>query len=125
MRYFILFGAMVFAFGPTHAQEINCAKRRMIAANTVLYCAEKDFEDADRELNFVWRSINKLTRAQKDYSFAILESQRAWIKFRDAQCNAQILYYEEYRKRDQQYVICRTRLTKARSLELKRFVEGG
>ncbi|MEE9314783.1 MAG: lysozyme inhibitor LprI family protein [Rhizobiaceae bacterium] len=119
----LLFAVLLIApISNASAQQIDCAKRKMIAANTVLYCADKDFEAADHELNQIWRSVNTLTRTQKEYSKAILHSQRAWLKFRDAQCNAETFSSEVFRKPNLQYILCKTRKTLSRTIELKWFV---
>ena len=63
-------------------------------------CAAEDYKKADAELNRQWAATAALLRGQdkaayapKDgrpgYYPALLEAQRAWIKYRDLQCRVE------------------------------------
>lgn len=63
--------------------------------NTMTACARVDFEKADQELNAIWPKLktdaedsDKATD-KHEYADALLASQRAWIAFRDAECEWQ------------------------------------
>jgi uncharacterized protein YecT (DUF1311 family) len=60
-------------------------------------CAAQEFAAADAELNAQWEltaaamkaldaEIDRATDKQPGYFETLLEGQRAWLKFRDAQC---------------------------------------
>ena len=94
-------------------------------------CATLDFEQADRELNAVWREALASTRAadaeisreydQRPTSEATLrEAQRAWLTFRDAHCTLQ--GYEEARGGSMERMVfegCRAQLTQERIAQLR------
>lgn len=79
-------------FGTAHAQNIDCAN----ATSTVEmnFCAEKDFNAADKTLNAAYeaalasikgRDLEKPYDA-KSFEAALRASQRAWLAYRDAYC---------------------------------------
>ncbi|MGE4322109.1 MAG: lysozyme inhibitor LprI family protein [Sphingobium sp.] len=60
-------------------------------------CARRDYEAADAQLNAEWRKATATMKArdeaagpptdrQPTYAAALLQSQRAWLSYRDAQC---------------------------------------
>ncbi|MGJ8571867.1 MAG: lysozyme inhibitor LprI family protein [Hoeflea sp.] len=68
------------------------------------YCAGVDYDEADADLNAIWPDIVAAAKSNDDYVAdmardrgvpttleALRTAQRAWIKFRDAQCE-----YEAY-----------------------------
>ena len=68
-----------------------------LAMNT---CASMDFEQADARLNEQWREtaehmrsldagIDRETDSQPGHFETLLEGQRAWLAFRDAQCQSE------------------------------------
>ncbi len=63
-------------------------------------CARKDYEETDADLNLQWRksvalmkerdmSAGAPTDKRPTYSAALLDAQRAWLRFRDAECRVQ------------------------------------
>ncbi len=48
-------------------------------------CAYEDFQEADRELNRVYKALRKKKKSDKAYLANLKTSQRLWIKFRDAE----------------------------------------
>ncbi|AGK57815.1 hypothetical protein HYPDE_30703 [Hyphomicrobium denitrificans 1NES1] len=78
--------------GSAHAENIDCAN----ASSTVEinFCAEKDFQAADKTLNAAYeaalasingRDLEKPYDA-KSFEAALRASQRAWLAYRDADC---------------------------------------
>jgi uncharacterized protein YecT (DUF1311 family) len=75
-----------------HAQTIDCAN----AASTVEmnFCAEKEFDDADKSLNSAYATALKFVKERnlekphdaKSFEDALRASQRAWLAYRDADC---------------------------------------
>ncbi len=91
------------------------------------YCASVDYEDADNDLNALWPSIVAAAKANDEYVAeqvegtdvpttleALRTAQRAWIKFRDAQCEYEA--YEVFGGTAQPMVgsLCLARLTRER-----------
>lgn len=76
------------------AQDIDCDNA--MAQQEMNWCAEQDWLAADAELNAVWpmaRAAMKeidagLPADMRGADKALLEAQRAWLAFRDAECAA-------------------------------------
>ncbi|WP_290886981.1 lysozyme inhibitor LprI family protein [Hoeflea sp.] len=100
------------------------------------YCAHADFEDADKELNALWPDVVAAARQSDEYVAdqaksmgvpttleALRTAQRAWISFRDAQCEYEA--YEVFGGSAQPMVgsLCLARLTRERIEVLKRAIE--
>ena len=96
-------------------------------------CAQRDFEAADRRLNAQWRITLAKLRAEDrgngrdgfgpPTADVLLKSQRAWLAFRDAQCD---LMSQEARGGSMQpmlYAGCRAKLTDERTQSLKQVIE--
>ena len=77
------------------AEKIDCANA--MAQSDLNICAAQDWQAADEELNVVWpKALAALKAADaelpadlKGGEKALLEAQRAWITFRDAECKAE------------------------------------
>ena len=91
------------------------------------YCAGVDYEKADADLNAIWPDIVAAARTNDEYVAdeardrgvpttleALRTAQRAWIKFRDAQCEYEA--YEVFGGTMQPMVgsMCLARLTRER-----------
>jgi uncharacterized protein YecT (DUF1311 family) len=94
------------------------------------FCAERDFERADAELNRVYRQAIDGARQDdggisagdhRPTAQAVLrEAQRAWVTFRDAQCTFE--GYAEARGGSMEPMVealCRARLTRERTAQLR------
>ena len=49
-------------------------------------CAGEAFERADKALNAEWAKATAAYKGDKDAEKLLLDGQRAWLKYRDAQC---------------------------------------
>ncbi len=94
-------------------------------------CAYNDFAKADKELNTLWPQVKKfavdgdaaLEGNDKGYVKALLASQRAWIAYRDGQCE---LYGFQSRGGSMEPMLvsgCKAQMTGARIKELKSILE--
>ncbi len=81
-------------------------------------CAAAAFQEADDELNAVWRSAKA---AMDGYGAGalLLDAQRKWIAFRDAACRAEIEVYAGGSIQPLVWSNCLTRLTRQRSFDLR------
>lgn len=99
-------------------------------------CAGLDYEQADSELNALWPKVVAAAKANDEYvgdlardrgvptTFeALRAAQRAWIRFRDAQCEYEA--YEVFGGTAQPMVgsLCLARLTRERIEVLSRALE--
>jgi uncharacterized protein YecT (DUF1311 family) len=98
-------------------------------------CAAEDYKKADAELNRQWAATVARMRAQDKagsvhrdgrpgYHAALLEAQRAWIKFRDLECRV-----EGYAMRGgsaEPMIVsgCLAEATRARTKQLRTMAEG-
>ena len=89
----ILIAALALAAAPE--EEPNCKAPRWQPEMTV--CAYMDYETADAAMNAEWKPLLALMKdrdkdskpagdSRPGYVAALLQGQRAWIKFRDAHC---------------------------------------
>jgi len=91
------------------------------------YCAGVDYEKADADLNAMWPDVVAAAKANDEYVAemarergvpttleALRTAQRAWIKFRDAQCEYEA--YDVFGGTAQPMVgsLCLARLTRER-----------
>lgn len=94
--FFILF---FLSFGLCAKSSYNCDVS--VPTGTLAACYEKIFKLEDQELNEVYNKL-KLTLSLNDYDglsketywAGIVQSQRYWIKLRDAQCKAKGAFFE-------------------------------
>lgn len=84
--------ACLFAASPALAEEIDCTTA--MAQQEMNICAEMDWQAADKDLNAAYKTV---LAAMKDMDAglppelqgaeaALRTAQRAWIDYRDAQC---------------------------------------
>jgi uncharacterized protein YecT (DUF1311 family) len=135
----VLAGMIVFGvcsvFSPALAQEdeIDCANAMTQADMNI--CANKDYETADLALNAVYKKT-VVAMKEKDRELgeidanyvgavdALKKAQRAWIDYRDGQCD---LAGFEARGGSMEPMLvsgCLADLTKKRTDELKALIEG-
>jgi len=84
-------------------------------------CAEKEYREADAELNRVYRAV--LALGNDDFKRLMRQAQRAWLKYRDAHFAAvypEGYYYATKRPMCERLILLR--MTQARTLELQRFL---
>ena len=96
MRVLILLavGASLSLPSPGIAEESICAE----AQTTIEIgdCVSKAYDKADAELNAVWKKVMATfeandympTKIQKEWKETLLASQRDWIAFKEADCDA-------------------------------------
>ena len=98
-------------------------------------CAVEDAKKADADLNRQWAITAAKMRAQdkggyapKDgrpgYYNALLEAQRAWIKFRDLECRVQGYAMRGGSAEPMTVSGCLATVTRARTVQLKQIAEG-
>ncbi len=126
---------MAMFAAPAHAQDaaVNCADPQ--AQQEMNFCAGQDFEKADKELNQVYKkAVASQQQVDKDMGDmgppylgavkALKKAQRAWIDYRDGQCEGE--GYEAAGGSMQPMLIsgCKARLTQARTKELRDLIKG-
>jgi uncharacterized protein YecT (DUF1311 family) len=69
------------------AQAEDCANAQDQA--TMNECAGKSFAEADKKLNHAYRQIEGRLEDDAASKKLLVDAQRAWVAFRDAECNFQ------------------------------------
>src|ERR1044071_6376928 len=80
-------------------------------------CAYQEYKAADAELNKVYGQLAGVLDAEDKAS--LKESELAWIKYRDATCVFESSQYKGGTMRGMIESFCLTRVTKARTADLK------
>ena len=86
-------------------------------------CADQDFKAADKALNEVYRTIVKRLSQDSESKTRLTAAQKAWIAFRDAECDFQSGNSIQGSIYPMLVSICRTGLTKKRTEELKVYLK--
>ena len=114
------------------AQQPNCQLPQTQSDFT--FCSGKDFVSADTMLNQQWiataaavkksdKGLDRTHDKRTGYYAALLDGQRAWIKFRDAHC-VSVGYIARGGSMEPMLVNnCLEELTKARTKQLKILME--
>jgi uncharacterized protein YecT (DUF1311 family) len=118
------------------APKLNC--RDPQSNLEMKLCAQRELERADAELNAIYAQATKSARAQyrslrdevgyesmPDLEQALRKAQRAWISFRDANCEHRRLVYYGGSMASLVHTTCKADMTKARVKELKAIEAGG
>ena len=92
-------------------------------------CAGRDYQAADRELNAVWKDASARAKSvdaeigDGTQHRELLAAQRAWLTFRDAQCSFEANQYRGGSIMPLIQSSCLTALTKARTEQLREYLE--
>ena len=93
-------------------------------------CATAAYQAADGDLNATWKlSMGTMKQWDADNpgakaAEALRNAQRAWIAFRDAECGLEVSFYAGGTIAPMVEADCLTRLTRARTEELRAMAEG-
>lgn len=108
-------------------EQVDCANA--MSTHDMNDCASKDLEAADKELNAVYKralaAIPEMASDEerfnaKSWEAALRASQRAWVAFRDAECQGHLPMFNAGGSATTAEVIyCEVELTEARTKKLK------
>ncbi|MUZ72895.1 DUF1311 domain-containing protein [Agrobacterium vitis] len=115
--------------GGVLAQARDCRDPKTQSDMTA--CAVQDFDAADKAMNAQWKITRKVFVEQdatldddlKGAEKALLKAQRAWIDYRDGQCEAQGFYVRGGTMEPMEVAACKAEMTKTRTKELKSLAE--
>ena len=118
MRLALTLTALAFA-APALAQNIDC--KDAITQMEMNICAGKDYQAADKRLNKVY---GKLLAASDDKDKELLrKAERAWITFRDTQCEYQASGSSGGSIHPMELAGCYEALTDARTKQLEQLID--
>ncbi len=120
------------AFAQNNADEpkIDCAKAE--AQTDLNICAALDFDTADKALNAQYKKTRAamvaidadLDNNMKGAKKALIKAQRAWVDYRDGECEAQGFQARGGSMEPMLVSGCKAELTKKRTKELKDLADG-
>jgi uncharacterized protein YecT (DUF1311 family) len=116
----VVLSSMLLLAQAAYAQDGDCQQDGVSADSAA--CTHAAYLDADAKLNDAYRSaLNLLSTDGKQVQAksALIESQRAWLKFRDADCHVQNTLFARASSRDVMTESCLTDLTQERTDELQ------
>lgn len=117
--------AVIFAVAAVAAANdgVDACFSKDLAQAELSACVGGAFTQADRALNVQWGKTRNALKSDSQASALLLESQRAWIKYRDAQCE---LIADANRGGTMQPTVrtaCQTELTQQRTRDLADLIE--
>lgn len=109
------FGLTLFGFQASAREDCEVKINELEIAK----CAESNFKEAEKTLNATYAELEK----SKEHGDKLRKAQRAWVSFRDAEC--------EHRTQDQSgsrigfswYYACMEEKTQLRAEELRKYLE--
>ncbi len=88
-------------------------------------CAADNFAASDAELNALYKQVRQRLRQSPDSASQLVVAQKAWIAFRDAECDFNGINYEGGSMQPMIIWDCRNRLTRLRADDFKRYLACG
>ncbi|WP_377296486.1 lysozyme inhibitor LprI family protein [Rhizobium sp. SGZ-381] len=109
--------------------QVDCDKAEV--QKELNYCAERDFQAADADLNAQWKATRKvmadfdrqLGAAERGAEKALLKGQRAWLEYRDGQCESEAFAARGGTLEPMLLMSCKAEISKVRTEELKTLAE--
>lgn len=126
--------SIVVAVPPAVAEDepdVDCKKP--MTQYDMNVCSGRDHEEADRALNAQWAALKPIIKewdeSRKSLGLipsaeaSLLKAQRAWIDYRDGQCETEEAAVRGGTKAPTVYSSCMAELTRKRTEELKSLAE--
>lgn len=85
MKVLLLTGMLILATSTLAFADQNCSERA--SQPEINDCVEKAFQKSDDELNKLYKQIETRLTEDADKNKLLVNAQKAWISFRDAECN--------------------------------------
>ena len=114
-----LFFSLV-ATAPCRAQHMNEPDSPcfgVVVTSDLVSCLSKAKDASDAKLNSVYQSIRK--KLEGEDASRLVETQRIWIKYRDANCSAERALYEGGTAKYPASLACIEAMTRTRTKELQ------
>lgn len=126
----LVIAGMPSASRATQAEDLGIDCKKAVSTPDVTICVNDAYEAADKQLNAAYRdataAIDKTgvpPDARRDWRKALIEAQRRWIAYRDAEC--ELVGFEWYggTGRSNATLDCARNLTEARTKTLIRHAD--
>jgi len=117
---FCTFSFLIVAAAPCRAQHMNepdspCVG--VVTTSDLVSCLSKANDASDAKMNSVYQNIRK--KLEGDDASRLVETQRIWIKYRDANCSAERALYEGGTAKYPAFLACMEAMTRMRTKELQ------
>jgi uncharacterized protein YecT (DUF1311 family) len=117
----LLLALTPFLFTSIAHAAVDCANAGDQA--TMNQCAGQENKAADKELNAVYQQITARLKGEPASKKLLVSAQRAWIGFRDAECEFSASGVKGGSMYPMIYSSCITRVTKDRTEALKQYLK--
>ncbi|WP_085713125.1 MULTISPECIES: lysozyme inhibitor LprI family protein [unclassified Pseudomonas] len=117
----LLLALTPFLFTSVAHAAVDCANASDQA--TMNQCAGQEYKAADKELNAVYQQITARLKDNAEGKKLLVSAQRAWIGFRDAECNFSASGVAGGSVYPLIYSNCLTSVTKVRTEALKQYLK--
>ncbi|AXI62562.1 urease-associated protein [Pseudomonas kribbensis] len=117
----LLLALTPFLFTSVAHAAVDCANASDQA--TMNQCAGQEYKAADKELNAVYQQITARLKDNAEGKKLLVNAQRAWIGFRDAECNFSASGVAGGSVYPLIYSNCLTSVTKVRTEALKQYLK--
>lgn len=138
MRWPLALAAIVLP-AAAQAQDFDCSNWDTLPQQGLNHCTAMDYQAADKELNAIWPKVMAEAKARDDEmegyhkdlgvpstADALRAAQRAWITFRDRQCELESYDFLGGTAQPMIASSCLAEMTRKRTAELKQiFLETG
>jgi uncharacterized protein YecT (DUF1311 family) len=119
MRLSILAFCMMLSAIPT-AFALDCADETQVAMDI---CADASYQNADAALNRSYKEIIRGLKGDATTTKLLVEAQKAWIAYRDAECAFSTSANEGGTIHPMVFSICLEGVTKKRTAELSAYLK--
>ncbi len=129
----LVFCGLIFFGNPAWADDqLNCENSTNMNQQEMNMCSYQDFKNADAELNKIWpkakafaNSMDEdLLEGDQTAADGLLKSQKAWLIYRDQQCELEGFTSRGGSMQPLLVSGCKTKLTNARIKELNGIIDG-
>ncbi|WP_409079692.1 lysozyme inhibitor LprI family protein [Pseudomonas sp. SG20056] len=121
-------GLLAFSIEAYAEPEKNIDCTNAFSTQDIEQCASISLENTEKELNLTYKKlVNSLSQPNTEYDNYteyrrhLLTAQRAWIKFREADCAAQYEMHRSGTIRNSIYLACKEERAKQRIKELTNY----
>lgn len=117
----ILTNSTVTIAKQTHiSQNLNCKNPQ--AQQEMNRCAGLSYQNADKKLNQVYQQV--MPKLEKSRKQKLITAQKAWINFRDTNCEFEKSSFQGGSMAPLIYAGCLERLTQQRTQQLQNYLKG-
>jgi len=121
---FFVFLWFILPFAVQNAFAVECNRKDQTQFGLDV-CADTDYKAADQKLNRTYGQIMKRLAGDHDTAKLLQASQRAWIAFRDAECNFRTSASKEGSIYPMEVSLCERDLTEERTKALDAYLHCG